>query len=417
LVIYAPELVPRLAYACYLAFDVVCPVRYRLTDSPVVPPGVPVLACAEAVPEGVVGYRLPPHPVLGAAVAGEGPPGLPLESELHPLAAVFRLVTECDAYGSRQYDTWGRYPPPALPLPAHDWATHHVSRLLEAVAIHTGRAVPTVPRPATRQLVYTFDLDNPWLHTHKPWYVQAGGLARALARADLPDLRERLAVLTGLTPDPNDTLDRILDAVSGLPTVFFWLLGGESTHDNRFTPGHRAWVRAIRRVQASGAVCGIHPSFLSPTRPDLLHTELNRLEDILGQKVTHSRQHFLRYRLPDTFRMLEAAGITDDYTTCYPSGGGFRHGVAHPFDWFDAAANRRSGLVRHPTVVMDRAWLQAGVSPAEAATASADLIGQAWERGAPAVVLFHNEVLSEVREWRGWSPYFYELVRLASRTG
>jgi hypothetical protein len=289
-----------------------------------------------------------------------------------------------------------------------------VNRLLEAVATHTGVPIPVVLQPAGRRVVYTFDIDNPWLHAHKPWYVQAGGLVRALARADLPDVRERLAVLSGLKPDPNDTLDRILDAVSGLPSVFFWLLGGATVHDNRFTPGHRAWVQAIRRVQASGARCGIHPSFLTSTRSDLFHTELGWLEDILGQKVTASRQHFLRYRLPDTFRMLEAAGITDDYTTCYPSGGGFRHGVVQPFYWFDAAANRQSMLVRHPTVVMDRAWLQAGVPPEEAVVASTQLISQAWQRGAPAVVLFHNEVLSEVREWKGWSPYFYELVRLAA---
>jgi hypothetical protein len=64
---------------------------------------------------------------------------------------------------------------------------------------------------------------------------------------------------------------------------------------------------------------GIHPSWASGDNENLLGSEIETLESATGKKITASRQHYIRFTLPHTFRRLIAAGITDDYSMGYGS--------------------------------------------------------------------------------------------------
>ena len=51
--------------------------------------------------------------------------------------------------------------------------------------------------------------------------------------------------------------------------------------------------------------------------------------------ITSSRQHFIRFNLPQTFRHLLDGGIREDFSMGYGSINGFRASVASPFYWYD----------------------------------------------------------------------------------
>ena len=66
-----------------------------------------------------------------------------------------------------------------------------------------------------------------------------------------------------------------------------------------------------------------------------------------------SRQHFIRFTLPDTYRQLINAGIKEEFSMGYGSVNGFRASVALPFYWFDLEKNEATSLLVYLFCFMD----------------------------------------------------------------
>ena len=98
---------------------------------------------------------------------------------------------------------------------------------------------------------------------------------------------------------------------------------------------------------------GIHPSWASGDDDSLLEKEIKTLESATGKKITASRQHYIRFTLPHTFRRLIAAGITDDYSMGYGSINGFRASVASSFYWYDLEKEKQTDLLLLPFCFME----------------------------------------------------------------
>ena len=54
---------------------------------------------------------------------------------------------------------------------------------------------------------------------------------------------------------------------------------------------------------------GIHPSYRASEKPAELRKEVRMLSAICEQEVLSGRQHFLKFRLPGSYRDYIAAGI------------------------------------------------------------------------------------------------------------
>jgi peptidoglycan/xylan/chitin deacetylase (PgdA/CDA1 family) len=97
---------------------------------------------------------------------------------------------------------------------------------------------------------------------------------------------------------------------------------------------------------------GLHGGYYSYDSLDSVLDEKRSLERALGKKVTGYRNHFLRFKVPDTWRLLEKAGFEYDSTLGYADHVGFRNGMCHPFRPYDLQKNRWLGIAEIPLVVM-----------------------------------------------------------------
>ena len=52
------------------------------------------------------------------------------------------------------------------------------------------------------------------------------------------------------------------------------------------------------------------------------------------------RQHYLRWKSPDTWRILEKTGLKYDVTLSFADHEGFRCGICFPYKPFDVVENR-----------------------------------------------------------------------------
>jgi hypothetical protein len=87
---------------------------------------------------------------------------------------------------------------------------------------------------------------------------------------------------------------------------------------------------------------------------DYYKEELNRLENIqYVDKI--NRQHYLRFQVPDTWQLMEDAGINSDTTIGFSNDWGFRAGTCHSFSVFNIVTRKELNLTEYPLIAMDTA--------------------------------------------------------------
>jgi hypothetical protein len=434
--IYVESRNPRVAYTFALLFEWVFPLSYRLTSEveewrnysgprlsycrmnpdhsiPWLPAGVLLFESGIRVPEIKLEQeeRLPclfHRPAEGAVVPFDLP------------AMAFYLATRYEEYLPYTADRHGRFPASQslasragfLHIPViNRWVGRLVDQLKDRYPSWL------VTRPAFRYLP-TFDIDLAWAFLHRPWWVQAGGMGKALLQGRWVALRKRLETLRGRRPDPFFTfpLLRRLHPPGGSPEpVFFFLLGDYGSFDKNIPPSDPAF-RSLVAGLARDYRTGIHLSYRSNREKTQIPVEIGRLAEISGLPVVRNRQHFLKLHLPETYRRLLSNGIREDYSMGYADDIGFRAGLANPFPWYDLERETSTSLIVYPFQVMDvtlKNYLQ--WTPAEAWGPVRNLLEETYKAGGVFCTLWHNSSFGELEGWRPWIAFYQRLVEEATR--
>lgn len=321
------------------------------------------------------------------------------------LATAFWLLTDgWELQGSIPKDVYGRSDNRQHPLVLNGWVNRPLVEDYAHFLQSKFSREPLPEKPFSFRI--TLDIDEPWKHAHKPLWVQGGGLIKSLLHRDWGAVQERLRSLTG-GPDPFYVFPELQDPNQ---ILLFFLIDRHDPKDGRHTWRNPSYRNLIRWCVSQGFEIGIHPSYTSSTTPGRIQYEKERLEDITGQAIVHSRQHFLRYQNPKTFQELEACGIQHEYSICPTAANGYMRGMARPFPWYDLEQERMTGLMLHPVMVMDRALQKYQGHSAETAW---DVIRTSAENtrqyGGAFVILWHNATLSETGEWRGWKKVWRQV--------
>jgi len=261
--------------------------------------------------------------------------------------------------------------------------------------------------------VPTIDIDNAYAYRMKGVMRSTGGYLRALMNFDFADFRMRTRVLLKLEQDPYDTYDFQLEMQKKYKfhPIYFFLLGDYGVNDKNISPQNRRFQELIRSL-ADYAHVGIHPSFGSNTDPLKLPVEVARLKNIVHSDVTRSRQHFLMLKFPETYRRLIERDITEDYSMGFANECGFRAGICTPFNFYDLDLESETTLRVHPFAVMDATLnLYMKLSPEAAIERIKNLSAACREVGGTMMILWHNETLSDDKQWKGWRVVYEESIK------
>lgn len=320
------------------------------------------------------------------------------------LAATFYLLSRYEEYRTYTPDTYGRYPHQQS-LAFRGGFLHQplINIWLRVFSLFLTKRCPSFyPAPSSFHFAPTYDIDEAFCYRHKQGWRQAGGFLKDLFGGRWKQCRLRSDVLAGRTPDPYDTFDWMHDLhrPAGIKPVFFFLVAARNKGvDRHILPSVPAFRRLIQKQAERGPV-GLHPSWQSGDDPSLLQKEKAELEKITGQKITRSRQHFIRFRLPVTYRQLLEAGITDDYSMGYGSINGFRASVASPFYWYDLEREQATSLQLHPFCYMEaNSFFEQGQSPQQALEEMRQYAQAVRNVHGTLSTIWHNTFL-------GTSPYY-----------
>lgn len=259
------------------------------------------------------------------------------------------------------------------------------------------------------ELDFSIDWDNPTAFLHKGLFRNSASLLFEILQGNLSAASRRLRVLRGKEKDPYDHLgSTIPPEVLQQRRIFFWV-GDYGKHDKGLSY-RNSWYREQIRELSKIMIPGLHPSYASFLKPDQMLKEKKRLEEILDQPVTASRFHYLRFRLPESYRMLEECGISEDFSMGYSAFPGFRAGTALPFYFFDLERNQKSNLLIHPFSLMDSSAAYRGKTRDSFLKEAEFQFKTGEDSGYPVHAIFHNEHPSR----EGWKNAIGNYLMLKS---
>jgi hypothetical protein len=428
-IFYAEKLNPRIEYAARLIFQDILNVSIHFAASreEFLKPGLLKVNYSNSrfenefliVPNSFLFYRSPSKPAVKPFLyndelcffESQGDSDLPFD----PFAAAFYMVTRFEEYFETATDKYDRYPADKSILYEYGLLKKPVVNIwARMIAGKLKQKFPSADMPLPEfKYISTIDIDNAWSYAHKGFVRCTGALLRALLNGYFKEAFERTEVLTGRKPDPFFTYP-LLDEVfkeNEDQAIFFFPLGNYSRYDKNISWKNRYLQDLIRKTSAKYAV-GIHPSFYTGNNPgrDLMEEEILRFLQITGNKPEKSRQHFVRFRLPETYRRLIYKGIKEDYSMGYASHTGFRAGICTPFNFYDIDKDAVTTLKIFPFQVMDTTLCDyLGLTPDQAAEEIEILMSEVKSAGGTFISIWHNESLSGRDKWKGYREVFYKM--------
>ncbi len=330
-------------------------------------------------------------------------------------AASFYLISRYEEYLPFNPDKYGRYEANQSLAFKYGFLEEPIVNLWAAKLRQAlKRVFPGLAFSVKRfEYISTIDVDSAWAYLHKGFIRTAGASLKSLLRFDFSDFKRRIQVLSGYEEDPFYVFDYLKGQESrySFNSVYFFLTGGYGKYDKNISLKREAF-RNLILDKLTYSEAGIHPSYNSNKKYDLLEQEVKSFSSVISSPVLKSRQHFLILRFPATFERLLKLGIRVDYSLGYSSYPGFRAGISNPFRFYHLPEEKETDLTLVPFNVMDvtlREYMK--LKPEEAVARMKEIISKIRNVNGTFVSLWHNESLSETGHWKGWRRVYEEMLR------
>jgi hypothetical protein len=336
-------------------------------------------------------------------------------------AASFYLLSRYEEYLPHEKDQYGRYSHTNsiaykegfLNLPLINVWIRFLETEIKERCTHPKFKIHPADGGRTFEFIPTYDIDEAFSYLHKPVLKNVFGFFRDLLRGKFEKVMERGNVYSGNKSDPFDTFDWIdsLHKKYSLNPVYFFLTIIKRGEYDKNLPANAKPLQDLYRRLSVKYISGIHPSWQSGTDEWLLEKEIGMLQNIIQKPVTVSRNHYLRFTVPHTYRRLIAAGISDDYSMAYGSVNGFRSSYALPHKWYDLEKEETTSLTIHTFCFMEAAaFFSQGFSAEQAAVEMQYYHDIVKKVNGEFITLFHNHFLTEQPEWVQWRQMYADFL-------
>ncbi|MFZ1784203.1 MAG: polysaccharide deacetylase family protein [Ferruginibacter sp.] len=329
-------------------------------------------------------------------------------------AAAFYLLSRYEEYLPHEKDMYGRY--------GHQNALAFKQEFLRlplvniwinefAKALSQKFSSLAVQLPGFK-FVPTYDIDIAYSYKHKGVLRNIGGFLKSPSLA-------RINVLTGFQKDPFDCYGWLNDLHQqhNLNPIFFFLVAEKNgSYDKNILP-HKDTMWKLVKQHAKKYQVGLHPSWQSGDEISLLKKEKEQLEAMCspgltaGSDVTRSRQHYIRFHLPQGYQRLIDAGITDDYSMGYGSINGFRASVASSFYWYDLENDQQTSLRIHPFCFMEaNSYYEQKQDPAQSFEEMMHYLQVCKKVNGTLISIWHNNFLGTATEFKDWKNVYEKFI-------
>lgn len=333
--------------------------------------------------------------------------------------SAFFFLSRYEEVAAPVFDSFGRFPAMASYAFRHGFLDRPVvdeyRALLDACLNRLWPNLP--PDPAIFRIEVSHDVDLPLRHAWANWARMLGGGFRDFVQTrSVAQFRERaigwhaVRYRQQYERDPYNTFAELMNCSEkrGLRSAFYFIADRPAGHmDALYEIDDPFIVSLISQIHGSGHEVGLHTSFNSFLDAEQTQHEFDRLRTVcerqgVRQQVWGGRQHFLRWKAPETLRNWEAAGLNYDATLGFAQCVGFRCGTSREFRPFDLLWQRTLNLVERPLIVMDATLINyMRLGTGDAALATCEKLKRYCEKHEGIFsLLWHNSNLTSPDMWR-----------------
>ncbi len=324
-------------------------------------------------------------------------------------AAAFFLLSRYEEYLPHTKDVYGRYAHENSVAFKHNFLHIPLVNIwLKDFANYLKKMDATIPfHEPNYKTIITYDVDMAWSFQHKGFIRNLGGFFKKPSW-------ERLQVLARIQKDPFDSFEWIHSQPEKTKSekIFFYLVAiARSKYDKNVSPLTKAMKQLIKKESRLNPI-GIHPSWNSYNNEKSLREEKNILEQTLEKQVIHSRQHYIKFDLPNTFQQLIDIGIQNDFSMGYGSINGFRASAASSFFWYDLKNEKTTSLRLYPFCFMDaNCHYEQQLNTQQAFEELTHYVNLCKENNGLFIPIFHNNFLGTSQEFIGWRELYLKFLK------
>ncbi len=322
-------------------------------------------------------------------------------------SAVFYCLSRYEEYTCQNKDTHGRfshtnsfaYKNNCLDLPLVDIWLQYLSSKLKIKTTHQTEFTITP----------TMDIDAVFAYNGRNICRQIAGFGKSLFTFNFQEFSKRIKVVFLSKKDPNNNFEYQIETFKkhNLKAHYFIQVGAHGAFDKNISLQNKAFQEIILNLKKEGHSIGLHPSYNSHKKIQILKNEKEILETILLEKISNSRQHYLKMELPRTYQNLIELGIKKDFSMGYSQVSGFRAGTSQSFFWYDLSQELETSLEIVPFCAMDVMYKQfLGLNIEDTLALSEKIKSNLKSIKGQFCFVFHNESLSEHRGWQCWRKVF-----------
>jgi hypothetical protein len=328
-------------------------------------------------------------------------------------AAAFYMLCRYEEYLPFTPDSYGRfkatdslaYKNNFLQIPVVDNWMEQLKNALQK------KYVSLIIQSSKFDTILTYDIDVAYKFKGRNFVRNIGSSFKDLINLNLKNIQQRIQTLLNKNKDPWDVYDYLKQTIiqNNFSSVFFFLVGDNSKYDRNLdhkNPVIKSFIDAIKVFSK----IGVHPSFASAVFTKKIVQEKERLEEIVNKKITKSRQHYLKFLLPTTYNALIEAGITEDYSMCFPDMRGFRAGTSKPFYFYDVKNEKATALKIFPAAFMDGSYIYLHILKENVLQEIYNLIDEVKKVNGTFISIWHNHTVSETNEFQAWRNIHDQMI-------
>ena len=162
---------------------------------------------------------------------------------------------------------------------------------------------------------------------------------------------------------------------------------------NDYSVNEQGVKDTLKELIAIGSEIGIHPGINTYNDVRRMQEQKERLEAAIDQKVSRSRQHYLKYEHPITFEILESVGIENDSSILVDLSKVEEESKRTTYPMFE---ENKMSITQTPLVFMDTHYMQQ--TDNSILKALEESISPAKKNGGEIMILWHNNNISNNRE-------------------
>ncbi len=235
--------------------------------------------------------------------------------------------------------------------------------------------------------------------------------AHNLAYLDLPGVSRQFAwKFSGRRHSPYRNFREIIRLEKEFDGVSSFYFLGNGNDIRRFRYDVEDLENDLGEIADQGCEVGLHGGYHTYGNIEAMKEEKQRVERVLNRTIRGYRNHYLSFKVPDTWNLLAQAGFGYDTTLGYNDRPGFRNGMCHPFRPFSLVTGRPVDIAEIPLTIMDESLFWGNRTFEEAWPVARRLVDDVAACGGVITLLWHNSVLASGFR-RSWTQMYRKILR------